>query len=79
MKKTIVIITVIVSVIFASSDVEAATAVGKAPAGLSNPAQARIMARRAAQVIAMRDNGGKVPQIISENWNPETGEYTIEY
>ena len=62
---------------FASA--EAATAVGKSPVNISNPVQAKLMARRAAQVIAIKNNGGKAPQIISENWNPATGEYIIEY
>lgn len=81
MKKIILILATIFAVnIFGGfSSVEAATAVGKSPVNISNPAQAKLMARRAAQVIAMKENGGKVPQVISENWNPATGEYIIEY
>ena len=81
MKKIIIILATIFAVnIFGGfSSVEAATAIGKSPANISNPAQAKLMARRAAQVIAIKNNGGKVPQFISENWNPATGEYTIEY
>ena len=78
MKNAIVIITLISSIFCFASDVEAATAVGKAPANTVG-AQARIMARRAAQVIMMRDNGGRVPQIISEKWDETTKEYSIEY
>ena len=29
--------------------------------------------------ITIRDNGGKIPQVISEKWNAEKGEYVIEY
>lgn len=81
MKKIILILATIFAVnIFGGfSSVEAATAVGKSPANISNSVQAKLMARRAAQVIAIKNNGGKVPQVISENWNPATGEYTIEY
>ncbi|MBQ9441394.1 MAG: hypothetical protein IJU55_00065 [Selenomonadaceae bacterium] len=81
MKKIILILATIFAVnIFGGfSSVEASTAVGKSPANISNSVQAKLMARRAAQVIAIKNNGGKVPQVISENWNPATGEYTIEY
>ena len=81
MKKIIVILATIFAMnIFGGlSSVEAETAIGKAPENFSNPAQAKIMARRAAQVIALKNNGGKLPQIISENWNPVTGEYTLQY
>lgn len=57
---------------------EAATAIGIAPVGMVG-AQARVMARRAAQVVAIRDCGGKMPQVISEAWNPNSGEYIINY
>lgn len=57
---------------------EAATAIGLAPTGMIG-AQARVVARRAAQIIAIRDCGGKMPQIISEAWNPNSGEYIINY
>ena len=81
MKKIIIILATIFAVnIFGGfSSTEAATAIGKSPANISNPAQAKLMARRAAQVIAIKNNGGKVPQVISEDWNPATGEYTIQY
>ena len=81
MKKIILIIVTILAVnIFGGfSSAEAAVAVGKAPENVSNPAQARMMARRAAQVIAMKNNGGHVPQVISENWDSASGEYTILY
>lgn len=81
MKKIIIILATIfaVNMFGGFSSTEAATAVGKSPANISNPAQAKMMARRAAQVIAIKNNGGKVPQIISENWNSFTGEYIIEY
>lgn len=81
MKKIIILLTMIFAVnIFGGfSSSEAATATGKSPVNISNPAQAKMMARRAAQVIAIKNNGGKVPQVISENWNPATGEYTIQY
>lgn len=57
---------------------EAATAIGIAPVGTVG-AQARVMARRAAQVIAIRNCGGRMPQIISEAWNPDLGQYIINY
>lgn len=81
MKKIIIILATIFAVnIFGGFvSAEAATAIGKSPANISNPAQAKLMARRAAQVNAIKNNGGKAPQIISENWNPVTGEYIIEY
>lgn len=79
MKKTFVIVSVILSMFVLCFKVEAAVAIGKAPANISNPVQAKLMARRAAQVVAIKNNGGKVPQVISENWNPNTGEYTIQY
>lgn len=55
---------------------EAATAVGLAPTGMVG-AQARVMARRAAQIIAIRDCGGKMPQVISESW--DGNQYIINY
>ena len=81
MKKIIIILATIFAVnIFGGlPSVEASTAVGKAPMNISNIVQAKLMARRAAQVIAIKNNGGKAPQVISENWNPVTGEYTIQY
>ena len=81
MKKIIIILATIFAVnIFGDfAPTEAATVIGKAPANSSSPAQARIMARRAAQVIAIKNNDGKIPQVISENWNPSTGEYSIQY
>lgn len=57
---------------------EAATAVGIAPVGMVG-AQARVLARRAAQVMAIRNCGGRMPQIISEAWNPDLGQYIINY
>lgn len=81
MKKIILILATFLTVnIFGGLQVaECSTAIGKAPTSVSNPAQARLMARRAAQVMAMKDNGGQVPQVISENWNSNSGEYVIQY
>lgn len=78
MKKLIIMMTIIFSVANFHT-AEATTAIGKAPTNISNPVQAKLMARRAAQVIAIKNNGGQVPKIISEDWNPSTGEYTIQY
>ena len=80
MKKIIVILATVFAINFFNySVVEGATVTGKAPDGIANQAQARILAKRAAQVLAIKNNGGKVPQIISESWDSETKEYTIEF
>ena len=81
MKKLLIAVATIFTMNFfvCSQNAEAAVAVGKAPINISNPAQARMSARRAAQVVAIKNNGGKAPQVISESWNSSTGEYTIQY
>lgn len=71
---TLVIMTCLFTVTPSTS--EAATAIGIAPTGTVG-AQARVMARRAAQVVAIRDCGGKMPQIISESW--DGNQYIINY
>lgn len=72
MKKMFAILSAIFVLNFGVSQVDAAVAIGKAPSGTIG-AQARILAKRAAQVVALKDNGGKNPKVIAESWDEKTG------
>ena len=79
MKKIFIAVVTLLALLIFNPTADVAIAVGKAPDNITNKAQARILARRAAQIMAIKDNNGKLPQSISETWDENKGEYIIQY